>query len=110
MSQTIRYGMDYVIIGFDGTENEGHWVYRDEITDREMEEVKHDVERLISAGQALDEIFAAEIFHQYVTQMIGVPCVTVEAIFEHLHRVDDGVYTLGELSVSLLDPIHQVEN
>lgn len=109
MKRSIRYDVDYVLAGFDNIEKNGHWTYIDEITDLELQNVGENIESLVFTGQMLDEIFATEIFYQYVTQMLGVPCVTTNAIFEHLQNEDDGVYTLGSISVSLMEPTYQLD-
>lgn len=109
MKRSIRYDVDYVFAGFDNIEKYGHWTYHDEITDLELKNAGENIENLVFTGQMLDEIFATEIFYQYVTQLLGAPCVTTNAIFEHLHNEDDGVYTLGSLSVSLMEPTYQLD-
>lgn len=106
----VEYKVNYELIGFNDEVVNGEHITIDSLSASDISIMKDEMGDVIMSGIALDEILAEEIIRTYFDRMIGVCCIDDYAIWSALERQEDGIYRLGNVSVSLSDATGRILN
>lgn len=99
----VEYKVNYELIGFNDEVVNGEHITIDSLSASDVSIMKEEMGDVIMSGIALDEILAEEIIRTYFDRVIGVSCIDESALWSALERQEDGIYRLGNVSVSLSD-------
>lgn len=99
----VEYNVNYELIGFNDEVVNGEHITIDSLSASDVSIMKDELGDVIMSGIALDEILAEEIIRTYFDRVIGVSCIDESALWSALERQEDGIYRLGNISVSLGD-------
>lgn len=99
----VEYSVDFELVGFNDEVVGGKHTLIDSISHHDVSLVNGELSELIMGGIELDVMLAEDAIRSYLTRIIGVDCLDDYAVWSALNREDDGMYRLGNISISIGD-------
>lgn len=108
MKIEVEYRVMYEMIGVKGEIVDGEHVMIDSLSTFDASVMQEELGDVIMSGRMLDEILAEEIIRAYITDRVGVDCLSERSFSQNMKRLVDATYRFGKIDIALGDPVARV--